>query len=190
MSGFDTPLAPDHLAAARAGGRDGMEAIYRTYERAVFTLARRMCGCPQAAADVMQDSFLHAYRTLGQYRGDAPFGHWLRSVTASQALMHLRAGRRLLELFDAGESLPDPGGFEQASTADLEHSLALLPPVPRAVLWLYHVEGYTHAEIAALSRRTVSFSKSQLARAHQKLRELLDPQPRAVTEGAMPALNL
>ena len=48
-----------------------------------------------------------------------------------------------------------------------------LPPNTRAVLWLYHVEGYTHGEIAALMQRTLSFSKSQLARGTRRLRELL-----------------
>jgi RNA polymerase sigma-70 factor (ECF subfamily) len=54
--------------------------------------------------------------------------------------------------------------------------MASLPPLTRTVVWLHDVEGYTHAEIARLTGRTVSFSKSQLARAHQRLRELLDPK--------------
>jgi RNA polymerase sigma-70 factor (ECF subfamily) len=46
------------------------------------------------------------------------------------------------------------------------------------VLWLYHAEGYTHEEIAALMQRTASFSKSQLARGTRRLRALLDvPEP-------------
>ena len=51
-----------------------------------------------------------------------------------------------------------------------------MPDTARAVLWLYHVEGYTHVEIAAQFGRSVSFSKSQLARATRRLRELLQPQ--------------
>ena len=188
MTGFDATIAPDVLADAKAGGRRGMEAIYRAFERPVYSLARRMCGCPQAAADVTQDTFMQAFRCLHQYRGEAPLGHWLRRLAATQALMHLRAGRRWLELFDGGEALADPGGFEQASTADLEHGLALLPALPRAVLWLYHVEGYTHAEIARMAHRSVSFSKSQLARAHQKLRQLLELPP--TTEGAVNAAQV
>jgi len=46
----------------------------------------------------------------------------------------------------------------------------------RSVLWLYHAEGYTHDEIAALMQRTTSFSKSQLARGSRRLRALLEPE--------------
>ena len=45
--------------------------------------------------------------------------------------------------------------------------------MPRAIMWLYHVEGYTHPEIAEMCGKSTSFSKSQLSRAHQKLRSLL-----------------
>ncbi|HUP93190.1 MAG TPA: sigma-70 family RNA polymerase sigma factor [Solimonas sp.] len=174
---FDLPLDPATLAAARGGGRHALEAIYKAFERAVFTLARRMTNCPDAAQDVVQNTFLRAFRSLHQYRGEAPFGHWLRSVAATEALMHLRAGRRFLELFEPDAVEDASPAVEDVVNADLERALGLLPPVPRAVMWLYHVEGYTHPEIAALSGRSVSFSKSQLSRAHHKLRELLNPLP-------------
>ena len=48
-----------------------------------------------------------------------------------------------------------------------------LPHATRSVLWLYHAEGYTHDEIAALMQRTPSFSKSQLARGTRRLRAML-----------------
>jgi len=174
-SAFDAEVDEETLALARAGDRRGLERLYRLFERAVYTLARRMTGCPDAAADVMQNSFLRAFRSLGQYRGEAPFGHWLRSICATEALMHLRAGRRFLELFDSDAVHDaDAPAVEDVCQLDLEKALSLMPPLPRAVLWLYHVEGYSHAEIASLSGKTVSFSKSQLSRAHARLRELLD----------------
>src|SRR3546814_13862186 len=55
----------------------------------------------------------------------------------------------------------------------LQRALARLPANTRGVLWLYHAEGYTHEEIAALMQRTPSFSKSQLARGTRRLRPLL-----------------
>lgn len=177
---FDAAVDDDTLALARAGDRLGLERLYRVFERAVFTLARRMTHCPDAAADVMQNTFLRAFRSLHQYRGEAPFGHWLRSICATEALMHLRAGRRFLELFEPSEGSDDEPAVEDLCQLDLEKALSLLPPLPRSVLWLYHVEGYNHAEIAGLCGKTVSFSKSQLSRAHARLRQLLD-------DGAAPA---
>ncbi|MFA5940719.1 MAG: sigma-70 family RNA polymerase sigma factor [Sinimarinibacterium sp.] len=177
---FDAVVDEQVLTRARAGGRDGQEGLYRLFSKAVYTLARRMTQCPDAAADVMQNTFLRAFRSLAQYRGEAPFGHWLRSICATEALMHLRAGRRFLELFEPTElSDVDAPGVEDLCQLDLEKALSLLPQMPRAVLWLYHVEGYSHAEIAALCGKTVSFSKSQLSRAHARLRTLLDDQTTA-----------
>ena len=62
------------------------------------------------------------------------------------------------------------------SQMDLEQALARLHPRSRAVVWLYDVEGYTHAEIAQLMGQTVSFSKSQLSRAHERLQQLLQQE--------------
>ncbi len=57
---------------------------------------------------------------------------------------------------------------------DLDAALANLPTVSRVVVWLHDVEGYTHKEIAAAMGKTESFSKSQLSRAYQRLRPMLD----------------
>ena len=59
---------------------------------------------------------------------------------------------------------------------DLEAALGDLPPVSRAVVWLHDVEGFTHKEIAGMMGKTESFSKSQLSRAYQRLRPLLDEE--------------
>ena len=64
---------------------------------------------------------------------------------------------------------PSPEGL------DVERALASLSPTARAVVWLYEVEGYSHEEIARFFGRSVSFSKSQLARAHIRLREWFEP---------------
>src|SRR3546814_18319925 len=68
------------------------------------------------------------------------------------------------------QALPPPAA---ADAVLLQRALARLPANTRGVLWLYHAEGYTHEEIAALLQRTPSFSKSQLARGTRRLRALL-----------------
>lgn len=178
-SAFDVAIPEQTLAGARRGERAAQEYLYKTFEGAVYNLARRMTGDPDAARDVTQDAFMKAFERMHQFRGDAPLGLWLRSIAASEALMHLRRGRYFMALFTTDEIALESVGREDVSNTDLERALELLPSVPRSVLWLYHVEGYTHVEIAAMCGKTVSFSKSQLSRAHQKLRNLLGGEPQA-----------
>jgi DNA-directed RNA polymerase specialized sigma24 family protein len=74
----------------------------------------------------------------------------------------------------AGLRITLPDGW--SDQMDLERALDTLSPTARAVVWLYDVEGYSHEEIARQFSRSVSFSKSQLARAHARLREWYEPQ--------------
>ena len=70
---------------------------------------------------------------------------------------------------------------------DLDSALANLPSVARAVVWLHDVEGFTHKEIAALMGKTESFSKSQLSRAYQRLRPMLEADQEGLGAEGAPA---
>ena len=86
--------------------------------------------------------------------------------------------RVALESLDGPESWAGAAPKRRAATSDLidlDRALARLSPVTRAVVWLYDVEGWSHEEIAKSFDRTVSFSKSQLARGHARLRDDLSP---------------
>jgi RNA polymerase sigma factor (sigma-70 family) len=173
---IDVPAAL--LARARAGERAAFEQIYRWFERPVFTLALRICGDRDEAGEVLQDTMLKLIDHVAEFRGGSPFWGWLRQIAVNEALMRLRRGRRQ-ELETATDEEAgfgqDPGPLPPAAAdaAQLQRALAALPAATRSVLWLYHAEGYTHDEIAALMQRTASFSKSQLARGTRRLRTLL-----------------
>ena len=123
------------------------------------------------------------FQGLSGFRGEAPLGAWVRRVAVSKCLMYLRSPwhRARLRLGSESESegrwveamLPTTPG-PRAESVDIERALASLAPTARAVVWLFEVEGYSHEEIAQSFGRSVSFSKSQLARAHTKLREWFD----------------
>ena len=173
---IDVPAAL--LSRARQGEAAAFEQLYRWFERPVFTLAFRLTGQREEAQDVLQDTMLKLFDKLGEFRGDAPFWGWLRQIAVNEALMRLRRrGRLPVEMdtgefeFEAQDTLLPP---QAADAATLGKALAALPEATRSVLWLYHAEGYTHEEIADAMGRTISFSKSQLARGTKKLRALLD----------------
>ncbi|MCD9032662.1 sigma-70 family RNA polymerase sigma factor [Luteimonas sp. Y-2-2-4F] len=177
-SGFAIEVPETLLGRARRGERSAFEQLYRWFERPTFTLALRICGDRDSAADVLQDTMLKMIDRIGDFRGASPFWGWLRQIAVNESLMRLRRGRKLEGHLDvdaqpiAAETAPPSAA---ADAAALQRALAELPPVTRSVLWLYHAEGFTHEEIAALMERTPSFSKSQVARGTRRLRERLDP---------------
>lgn len=160
------------LAGARRGDPVALERLYRAFEAPVYTLARRICRTAEDAEDVVQETFFEVCRSVGQYRGDGSLWGWIRTIAASKALMRLRRNKYR----DTDELADDVPAFRREDTAlrmDLEAALERLPETTRAVVWLHDVEGYTHEEIGAMMGKTPSFSKSQLARAHQRLRRWL-----------------
>jgi len=179
-------VSPEVIRAAAGGDAAAHEAIYRACGRPVYTLIRRLIPQAAAADDLLQEVFVEILRSTGSYSGAGSFAGWVRSIAVSKCLMHLRSpwNRSLLWLDAQDEESPavvlidtTPHPDIQATArVDLERALTTLPPLTRSVVWLHDVEGYTHQEIAHLLGRTASFSKSQLARAHTRLRELLDPR--------------
>lgn len=171
-SSFELQTDEFTLARARKGDIKAREQLYRTYSSPVYTLAYRICASSADAQDVTQDTFIEAFNKLHQYRGDAPFWAWLRRIAVNITLMRLRRDKKLFE------PVSNEQGFieiavtnEQPSNLyDLEQLLSQLSPSARTVVWLHDIEGYTHVEIADLLGKTPSFSKSQLARAYEKLR--------------------
>ena len=166
---------PDILVArAKQGDEEALEALFRAFETPVYNLARRILRHPEDAEDVLQETFLEVMRSLRGYRGDGSLWGWIRRIASSKALMRIRREsiRTTEELLEetTGGATP-PAGL----TVDLERAFESLSETSRAVVWLHDVEGYTHEEIAELMGKTVSFSKSQLARAHARLRRQLGP---------------
>lgn len=199
MSRFlDIPLDQDCLRLAAAGDRAAQRRLYQQVAGPVFALVQRLVPQRSAAEDVFQDCMVSLLRHLPSFRGEAPFGAWVRQIALRQCLMHLRSpwqrARRALHAVIGSDADADGGWLPvqdgpSAESIDLERALARLPAMARTVVWLYDVEGLDHAGIAALFGRSVSFSKSQLSRAHALLRAQLadEPAPTPMAPPAVPA---
>jgi RNA polymerase sigma factor (sigma-70 family) len=180
-------VPPEVVRGARAGQSEAQSAVYRAYADSVYALIRRLVPRPAVADELFQDTFVEVLQSIGRFRGEAPLGAWIRQIAVSKCLMYLRSpwNRRLLWLDSQGgpdtgiddtplDSFVEAPAVDSGARIDLDAAMEKLSPAARAVLWLHDVEGYTHVEIAALCGKTVSFSKSQLMRAHLRLRELLE----------------
>jgi RNA polymerase sigma-70 factor, ECF subfamily len=163
------------LGRARRGERQALEALYRRHCTAAYTLALRITGRPDRADDVVQEAFLRAFGRLDQFRGDAPFGAWLRRVVANLAIDRLRGERRAGDDAAAIERLAAPD-IDPARQIDALGLLQRLPAAARTVLVLHDLEGYSHADIAQAFGHTESWSKTVLARARARIRAWQEPE--------------
>jgi RNA polymerase sigma-70 factor (ECF subfamily) len=186
-------ISADIVLRARCGEEGAQAHIYEQLAPAVHGLIRRIVANRALAEDLFQDTMMTVFERLESFRGEAPLGAWVRQVAVTRCLMYLRSPWHRARLaLERSDGVPDGGGSSQhrprddilrialpdgwSDQMDLERALATLSPTARAVVWLYDVEGYSHEEIAQQFGRTVSFSKSQLARAHARLREWYEPQ--------------
>jgi len=178
-------VSAEELAAARAGDRDARRALFERVAPATLAIIRRLVAQRAMAEDLLQDTLIAMFEHLGDFRGEAPFGIWVRSIAVSRCLMAFRSpwhrARVALESWTEDSSASGESTSRTSDLIDLDRALAKLSPVTRAVVWMYDVEGWSHDEIARAFERTVSFSKSQLARGHARLRiELQAPMNAAL----------
>jgi RNA polymerase sigma-70 factor (ECF subfamily) len=177
-AGFARDVDAAVLARAQHGDMQAFAELYKYFGRSCFQLALRILSQRQQAEDLVQEVFLKMMDTLHSYRGDAPFGAWLKRLTVNACIDQLRRQRHSGE--DAAEAAFANAASADADTAgivDTGSLLARLPPRARAIVVLHELEGYTHSELATLFHQSESYSKSILARALKRLNALVTATP-------------
>jgi RNA polymerase sigma factor (sigma-70 family) len=183
MSKFaDIQIDAAIIKRAARGDVRAHEILYRAFASPVYSLSLRFTRVPAHAEDLVQETFIEVMRSIKQFRGEAAIGSWIRRIAVTKALMFLRSAwtarsQSLAEDWDdmtPGDAASHGISRHPDDALDLDAALANLPEVSRVVVWLHDVEGFTHKEIAAAMGKTESFSKSQLSRAYQRLRPMLD----------------
>lgn len=175
-------IDPAIVRRAAKGDARAHEVLYRAFATPVYSLCLRFTRVPAQAEDLVQETFIEVMRSIDRFRGEAAVGTWIRRIAVTKALMFLRSawtsrGQPLDEHWEdymAGDAASHGVSRHPDEAMDLDSALANLPDVSRAVVWLHDVEGFTHKEIAELMGKTESFSKSQLSRAYQRLRPMLE----------------
>ncbi len=174
------------LRRARNGESAAFARLYDRYAKPAYNLALRMLGDSAAAEDVVQEVFLRLFDRVRGYRGDAPFGAWLRRLVANASIDELRRRRWLESEAELPVSqLPQTRAMGEAQV-EAWQALMSLPATARAIVILHEIEGFTHGEMALMFGQSESYSKSVLSRALQRLRADLAPPD---TEGAVAAAN-
>src|SRR5665213_497629 len=174
------------VAAARSGDDEAFAEIVEKTSPKVYALCLRLSGNEHDARDIMQDTYLRAYRSIGTFRSESSFSTWIYRIAANCASTHLqkrqRRNERVLE-FDVetlGNAVPasadsDPE-IASESTEDRELLIAALARLPfslRSVVVLGDVYDLSHEEIATELKISRAAVKVRLHRARKKLHELL-----------------
>lgn len=180
MSSFKVPCPEATWRAASRGDRSAFEALYQMYAPAVYSLALRMLGDADSAADLTHDVYVKLHAQLRSYKGEAPLGAWLKRITTNAAIDAMRTRRYRMDERDPEYDEQHHAlavSSQAAVRVDVDQLLAQLAPTARAVVVMHQIEGYEHKEIAEFFGMSESFSKSVLSRALSRLRRLLEGSP-------------
>jgi RNA polymerase sigma-70 factor (ECF subfamily) len=179
------------VALARDGDCEAFRALVERHSRAVYRLAYRMTGSPQDAEDVVQETFLKAYRQLGRFESRANFGTWLHRIAVNCSIDLIRGRKHQetahdesdLDLLDGGSSGsddrndPSPERLMLSTEVQERVSRAMddLTHMERAAFVLRHFEGQSIEDISRALGLKANAAKHSIFRAVRKMRLALEP---------------
>jgi RNA polymerase sigma-70 factor (ECF subfamily) len=173
------------LAQARRGDQTAFRKLVERYESMVAATVIGMVGSGPDAEEVGQETFIRFYRSLGRFRGDAKITTYLTRIAINLSLDTLRRRKRDESRFvtwNGENSLPDELVVQGEQELDarerkeyVQRAIQLLDPKHRAVVVMRMINGYSTKETAALLRIPTGTVLSRLARAQDKLKQLLAP---------------
>jgi RNA polymerase sigma-70 factor (ECF subfamily) len=184
-------------ARSREGDVAAFNCLVERYQDAAYSLALRLLGSTDAAADVTQDAFLSAFRAIGSFRGTA-FRPWLLRIVANGCYDVFRdrgrhpttsldvmlqpaadedAGHAALALPADDRWEPDAAAMRREVIELINVSLLALVPEQRLAVVLSDVQGLTYEEIAEVMQTSLGTVKSRISRGRARLRDLLRSHP-------------
>ena len=165
----DNPIPTDEslVSAVKAGDTEAFGQLYDRHHRRVRALVVSMTG-RHAVDDLVQDCFLHAYRSLTTFRGDAAFSTWLHRIAVHTVISALRRPRRLVlapaavDRADSDAIDPELAAQGEELVTRLYELLDTMSPKRRVALTLFAVEGRSLQTVAELLGVPVSVVKSRI----------------------------
>jgi len=159
------------MAQAVPGNGEAFKAFFARYKDALYDYALRMLGCPDNAADIVQEVFIRLYRTMQNGEVITTPKNWLYSVARNLCLNHIRDGKKNVSL----ERFADIPAKDSPDTVDtkfhLRQALSRLRDDYREALILKEYHGFSYAEIAAIMQVTIPAVRSLLYKARIALKE-------------------
>jgi RNA polymerase sigma factor (sigma-70 family) len=149
----------------------GIEDLFRAHWSLVLGYLARRTGSASLAEELAQETFYRATRAFLGWRGGAPAA-WLLAIARNVLIDEARRGQRLVPL---SETLFESGGLTVETSERVSEALARPPATQRRLLELVYVDGYTHAEVAAMTGTMAGAIRTAVWRAHQAFQQLYLP---------------
>ena len=181
------------MAQVLAGDKDAFRLLVDRHSRSLYSVAYRMTGNQQDAEEVVQDSFLRAYKSLERFELRSSFSTWLYRIAVNRSLDFLRARKMTDSRQIADNPAPDEDGTQsqiQVATSTpgpdrmllsseagdkIARAMAQLTPPERVAFTMRHLEGKSITEISKALKIRESAAKNSVFRAVQKMRQQLEP---------------
>ena len=175
------------VAQAARGDRDAFDELVRRYQPRMFQLVRILTRGDTETEDLVQDTFVRAYRAVGRFRGDSTFRTWLHRIAVNVVRSHAvrRNSRGVRHGLERDEGDGETAIDRMTTYEDLEdvvvrrrmidQALARLPPDQRLLITLRDVQGLDYREIAVITGLPIGTVESRIFRGRRRLRPMLAP---------------
>lgn len=182
------------VAQVLAGDRDAFRVLVERHSRSIFRVVYRMTGNQQDTEELIQETFLRAYKSLERFELRANFSTWLYRIAVNRTLDFLTARKAQMQTQNTYQIADNPDDSEHRKiqipaegpgperlllSAEMKRKIAgamgLLTPAERIAFTMRHMEGKTIEEISQTLNLKTSAAKNSVFRAVQKLRQQLEP---------------
>lgn len=172
------------VEACKAGNRKAYNELYNSYAKAMYNICYRMMNNTEEAKDLLQESFVDAFRRIESFRFESTFGAWLKKIVINKCINALEKRKFLwadeeiseTHIITADEDTIDEDEL-RLSVERVKKAMNSLPEGARIIFSLYLLEGYDHTEISEILHISESTSKTQFMRARLMVKEMLLSMP-------------
>jgi len=178
-------IAEDELIRqCKAGSLRYQELLYKQFYGYAMGIGLRYCINRDDALEVVNDAFIKAFHSMGNYDITKPFKAWLRTIIVNTAIDRRRKDLKLqlnIELDNAGPIINHANAIDNLGVQDILNMMKELPAIQITIFNLYEIDGYNHDEIAEMLNIPASSSRVYLSRAKEKLTAELESESQAAT---------
>lgn len=159
----------------KKGDQKAQFQVYRLYYKNMYNVCLRIVNEEAEAEDILQESFLKAFKKIDTFRGEVSFGAWLKKIVVNRSLDYLKKRKvKFQEVTTGTIQLADVSeDYVEVDIEGIRKAISSLPDNYRTILSLHLIEGYDHEEISQILNISNAASRTQYSRAKTKLKELL-----------------